>query len=69
MTINVLDVDEAPVFNKPVYTFDVAEERDVRYIGAVSARDPDKAKKRIEYDAAKTQKATIVMQPVLRCGF
>nr|XP_040034669.1 cadherin-5 [Gasterosteus aculeatus aculeatus] len=49
VTINVLDVDEAPVFNKPVYTFDVAEERDVRYIGAVSARDPDKAKKRIEY--------------------
>lgn len=47
--IKVLDVDEAPVFSQPIYTFTVVEERVVTNIGAVTARDPDKANKSIRY--------------------
>lgn len=47
--IKVLDVDEAPVFSQPIYTFNVVEERVVTNIGAVTARDPDKANKSIRY--------------------
>ncbi|KAL7384109.1 hypothetical protein ABVT39_024285 [Epinephelus coioides] len=47
--IKVLDVDEAPVFSQPIYTFNVVEERPVTNIGAVTARDPDKANKSIRY--------------------
>ncbi|XP_068569067.1 cadherin-5 [Cebidichthys violaceus] len=49
VNIKVLDVDEAPVFSQPVYTFTVEEERIVSNVGTVTARDPDKAKKSIRY--------------------
>ncbi|KAL6102209.1 cdh5 [Pungitius sinensis] len=49
VNIKVLDVDEAPVFSKPVYTFTVMEEVIVRDIGTVTARDPDRANKKIQY--------------------
>lgn len=47
VNIKVLDVDEPPVFSKLVYTFSVVEESTVANIGAVTARDPDRANKRI----------------------
>nr|XP_057915046.1 cadherin-5 [Doryrhamphus excisus] len=49
VNIRVLDVDEAPVFSQPVYTFKVLEERLVNNVGTISARDPDKANKSIRY--------------------
>ncbi|KAK5854344.1 hypothetical protein PBY51_015422 [Eleginops maclovinus] len=49
VNIIVLDVDEAPLFSLPIYTFNVMEERMVNNIGAVKARDPDKANKTIRY--------------------
>lgn len=40
--INVLDVDEPPVFNKPSYVMDVYEDTPVgTIIGAVTAQDLD----------------------------
>lgn len=40
--INVLDMDEPPVFNKPVYTMEVYEDTPVgTIIGAVTAQDLD----------------------------
>lgn len=50
VNIKVLDVDEPPVFSEPMYTFSVVEERSAN-IGIVTARDPDKAKKTIRYNA------------------
>ncbi|XP_040905098.1 cadherin-5 [Toxotes jaculatrix] len=47
--IQVLDVDEPPVFSQPNYTFNVVEERSVNNIGTVTARDPDRAGKSIRY--------------------
>ncbi|XP_034753743.1 cadherin-5 [Etheostoma cragini] len=49
VNIKVLDVDEAPVFSQPIYTFTVIEERIVSNIGTVIARDPDRANKSIRY--------------------
>uniref|UniRef100_A0A8C9ZA30 Cadherin-5 n=1 Tax=Sander lucioperca TaxID=283035 RepID=A0A8C9ZA30_SANLU len=49
VNIKVQDVDEAPVFSQPIYTFNVTEERIVSNIGTVIARDPDRANKRIRY--------------------
>ncbi|KAK9541219.1 hypothetical protein VZT92_001280 [Zoarces viviparus] len=49
VNIKVLDVDEAPLFSLPIYTFTVVEERIVSNIGTVTARDPDKANKSIRY--------------------
>ncbi|XP_068426959.1 cadherin-5 [Clinocottus analis] len=49
VNIKVLDVDEAPVFLQPIYTFTVVEERLVSNVGTVTARDPDKANKSIRY--------------------
>ncbi|KAM6923126.1 cadherin-5 isoform 1-T2 [Lycodopsis pacificus] len=49
VNIKVLDVDEAPLFSLPIYTFTVEEERIVSNIGTVTARDPDKANKSIRY--------------------
>lgn len=49
VNIKVLDVDEAPVFSQPIYTFTVVEERSVNNIGTITARDPDKANKIIRY--------------------
>lgn len=50
----MLDVDEPPVFSKLIYAFTVVEESIVNNIGAVTATDPDRAKKTIRYDAAQT---------------
>uniref|UniRef100_A0A3Q2PCH6 Cadherin-5 n=1 Tax=Fundulus heteroclitus TaxID=8078 RepID=A0A3Q2PCH6_FUNHE len=48
--IRVIDVDEPPVFTQATYNFSVYEERvETRPFGAIQARDPDRAKKRIEY--------------------
>ncbi|XP_031732236.1 cadherin-5 [Anarrhichthys ocellatus] len=49
VNIKVLDVDEAPLFSLPIYTFTVVEECIVSNIGTVTARDPDKANKSIRY--------------------
>uniref|UniRef100_A0A4W6BVG3 Cadherin-5 n=1 Tax=Lates calcarifer TaxID=8187 RepID=A0A4W6BVG3_LATCA len=49
VNIRVLDVDEPPVFSQPIYTFTVMEELIVNNIGTVTARDPDRANKRIRY--------------------
>ncbi|KAM4607404.1 cadherin-5 [Polymixia lowei] len=49
VNIRVIDVDEAPVFSKMIYSFNVMEETMVTNIGTVTARDPDKANKRIRY--------------------
>ncbi|KAM4722313.1 cadherin-5 isoform 2-T2 [Rhinophrynus dorsalis] len=48
--INVLDVDEPPVFSKPYYQFEVSEDaKSNTIIGFVSAKDPDAAKRDIRY--------------------
>ncbi|XP_029031387.1 cadherin-5 [Betta splendens] len=47
--VEVLDVDEPPVFSQPNYTFPVMEEQLVNAVGVVTARDPDQANKRIRY--------------------
>ncbi|XP_056147578.1 cadherin-5 isoform X2 [Lampris incognitus] len=49
VNIRVIDVDEPPVFSKAIYNFNVMEETIVTNIGAVTARDPDKANKSIRY--------------------
>ncbi|KAK1905844.1 Cadherin-5, partial [Dissostichus eleginoides] len=49
VNLKVLDVDEAPLFSQPIYTFNVMEERMVNNIGSVKARDPDRANKTIRY--------------------
>ncbi|XP_035518944.1 cadherin-5 [Morone saxatilis] len=49
VNIKVLDVDEPPVFSQPVYTFTVVEEQIVENIATVTARDPDRANKKIRY--------------------
>ncbi|XP_078254806.1 cadherin-7-like isoform X2 [Rhinoraja longicauda] len=48
--INVLDVDEPPLFLSPTYTFRVQENREPGApVGRVSARDPDAASSSIRY--------------------
>ncbi|KAF7662471.1 hypothetical protein LDENG_00233950 [Lucifuga dentata] len=49
VNIKVIDVDEPPVFSKPIYNFNVLEEMMVNNIGIVMARDPDRANKSIRY--------------------
>lgn len=49
VNVRVIDVDEPPMFTKPIYSFSVMEETMVTNIGAVSAKDPDKASKSIRY--------------------
>ena len=42
VTINVLDVDEPPVFSSPLYPMEVSEATQVGHIiGTVAAHDPD----------------------------
>lgn len=49
--INVLDVDEPPVFNKPFYTMEVYEDTPVgTIIGAVTAQDLDIGTSPVRYD-------------------
>lgn len=47
----MLDVDEPPEFTLSIYTFNVVEEMLVNNIGTVTAKDPDRAKKSIRYEA------------------
>ncbi|XP_053555592.1 cadherin-5 [Bombina bombina] len=49
--INVLDVDEPPVFSKPFYQFQVNEDTvpQSTIIGFVSAKDPDAANRQVKY--------------------
>ncbi|XP_072246678.1 cadherin-5 [Leuresthes tenuis] len=47
--VRVLDVDEPPVFNQPIYTFTVLEEQIVNNFGKITAKDPDRANKTIQY--------------------
>ncbi|CAL8254545.1 unnamed protein product [Lota lota] len=49
VNIRVLDVDEPPLFSKPIYAFSVMEETMVTNIGTLSAKDPDQANKGIRY--------------------
>lgn len=49
--INVIDVDEPPVFNQTEYKFSIYEGPFKNpFIGAVSARDPDKTGHKIRYN-------------------
>lgn len=48
--INVLDVDEPPVFSKPFYTMDVYEDTPAgTIIGAVTAQDLDAGSSPVRY--------------------
>ncbi|KAG8437614.1 hypothetical protein GDO86_008360 [Hymenochirus boettgeri] len=48
--VNVLDVDEPPVFSKPYYLFQVSEDANINtVIDYVSAKDPDAASRGIRY--------------------
>ncbi|XP_068092837.1 cadherin-9-like [Hyperolius riggenbachi] len=48
--IMLQDVDEAPVFNKPFYVFEVNEDvKEGSIIGHVSAQDPDSKKNSVKY--------------------
>lgn len=49
VVIQVLDVDEPPLFTRDIYTFSVMEETMVTNIGVVKARDPDRVNKTIRY--------------------
>lgn len=50
VVINVIDVDEPPVFNQTEYKFSIYEGPfKTPIIGAVSARDPDKTGHKIRY--------------------
>ncbi|XP_062326579.1 cadherin-5 [Osmerus eperlanus] len=49
VVIQVLDVDEPPLFTRDIYTFSVKEETMVTNIGVVKARDPDRVNKTIRY--------------------
>lgn len=47
ITINVLDVDEPPVFQRHFYHFQLPENQKKPLIGTVVAKDPDKAQRSI----------------------
>ncbi|XP_034040645.1 cadherin-5 [Thalassophryne amazonica] len=63
INIRVVDVDEAPIFSKPIYTFNVLEERMVNNIGTVAARDPDRANKSIRY-SIEDENCPIAVNPL-----
>uniref|UniRef100_A0A8C5L0X7 Cadherin-5 n=1 Tax=Jaculus jaculus TaxID=51337 RepID=A0A8C5L0X7_JACJA len=52
--INVTDVDEPPVFQKPFYHFQLQENQKKPLIGSVMAKDPDQARRNIRYSIRKT---------------
>ncbi|XP_031196939.1 cadherin-5 [Mastomys coucha] len=54
ITINVLDVDEPPVFQRRFYHFQLPENQKKPLIGTVVAKDPDKARRNIGYSIRKT---------------
>ncbi|XP_075393458.1 cadherin-5 [Tenrec ecaudatus] len=54
VVINVTDVDEPPVFQKPFYHFQLPENFKKPLIGSVLASDPDAARRAIGYSIRKT---------------
>lgn len=54
ITINVMDVDEPPVFQRHFYHFQLLENQKKPRIGTVVAKDPDKAQRTIGYSIRKT---------------
>ncbi|XP_006978546.2 cadherin-5 isoform X2 [Peromyscus maniculatus bairdii] len=54
ITINVMDVDEPPVFQRRFYHFQLPENQKKPRIGTVVAKDPDKAQRNIGYSIRKT---------------
>ncbi|XP_023379354.1 cadherin-5 [Pteropus vampyrus] len=52
--INILDVDEPPVFQQPFYHFQLQENLKKPLIGSVSAVDPDAAQRTIGYSIRRT---------------
>lgn len=54
VTINVTDVDEPPVFQKPFYHFQLSENVKKPLIGSVVAMDPDNTRRSIGYFIRKT---------------
>uniref|UniRef100_A0A8C5PCB2 Cadherin-5 n=1 Tax=Leptobrachium leishanense TaxID=445787 RepID=A0A8C5PCB2_9ANUR len=60
--INVLDVDEPPVFSLPVYKFEVKEDSKLnKIIGSVSARDPDAASNSMRYSLRNSKDGNFVV--------
>ncbi|KAM6956648.1 cadherin-5 [Aplochiton taeniatus] len=53
VSVVVLDVDEPPVFSKPLYSFSVLEEMMVDNVGGVTAKDPDREGKDISYSVVE----------------
>ncbi|KAM7058581.1 cadherin-5 [Molossus nigricans] len=54
VTINVTDVDEPPIFQKPFYHFQLQENLKKPLIGSVLAVDPDAARRTIGYFIRRT---------------
>lgn len=54
VVIDILDVDEPPVFQKHFYHFLLKENQKKNLIGSVLAKDPDKAGRKIGYSIRKT---------------
>lgn len=52
--INVTDVDEPPVFEKPAYYFTLYENKKKPLVGSVKARDPDALRRNIGYAIRRT---------------
>ncbi|XP_048886699.1 cadherin-5 [Brienomyrus brachyistius] len=48
--INVIDIDEPPLFTEPIYNFSIKEHSPIKtLVGKVSAKDPDRANFAIQY--------------------
>ncbi|XP_048451745.1 cadherin-7-like isoform X1 [Rhincodon typus] len=62
--INVLDVDEPPVFVSPEYIFKIQENREAGgFVGEVTARDPDAANNSIRYSIDHHSDRTFNIDP------
>ncbi|XP_078526520.1 cadherin-5 isoform X2 [Lissotriton helveticus] len=61
--IDVLDVDEPPVFSQPSYHFEVKENMPSTIIGYVSAKDPDAANRNIKHILRSRDDGHIIVQP------
>ena len=59
-------MDEPPTFAKPIYNFNVVEEQIVQNIGAVTAKDPDRANKSIRYNAVQNSPAELILTKFVR---
>nr|UAT11583.1 chromodomain helicase DNA binding protein 5 [Cynops orientalis] len=61
--IDVIDVDEPPVFSQPSYHFEVKENIPSTIIGYVSAKDPDAANRNIKHILRSHDDGHIIVQP------